>query len=48
MSREQNLTSTRDRAAALERLEAAIGYNFKDFALVGFGLGEDAENGVHV
>ena len=32
MSREQNLTSTRDRAAALERLEAAIGYNFKDRA----------------
>ena len=34
MPREQVMTATRDRAAAMERLEAAIAYNFTDRALL--------------
>ena len=34
MPREQVMTATRDRAAAMDRLEAAIGYNFEDRALL--------------
>ncbi len=34
MSREQAMTITRDRASAMDRLEAAIGYNFTDRGLL--------------
>ena len=34
MSREQAMNAARDRASALERLEAAVGYNFKDRSLL--------------
>ena len=34
MPREQEMSITRDRAAAFARLEAAIGYNFKDRSLL--------------
>lgn len=34
MSREQVLTATRDRASAMDRLEVAIGYTFRDRSLL--------------